>query len=84
MKIKNVEKDEGKITISLESKTSKVFLKFVIDIGIINTMDNEIISARTLLRGMDISLLDAARLVRNILDALPKNSSIAPIEFWQK
>ena len=52
--------------------------------GILNTMDNEVISARALLRGSDISLLDAARLVRNILDALPKNSSIAPIEFCAK
>ena len=47
-------------------------------------MDNEIISARALLRGSDISLLDAARLVRNILDALPKNSSIEPIQFCAK
>ena len=47
-------------------------------------MDNEVISARALLRGSDISLLDAARLVRNILDALPKNSSIAPIQFCAK
>lgn len=52
--------------------------------GILNTMDNEIISARALLRGSDILLLDAARLVRNILDALPKNSSIAPIQFCAK
>lgn len=52
--------------------------------GILNTMDNEIISARALLRGSDISLLDAARLVRNILDALPKNSSIVPIHFCSK
>ena len=52
--------------------------------GILNTMDNEVISARALLRGSDISLLDAARLVRNILDALPKNSSIVPIRFCSK
>ena len=52
--------------------------------GILNTMDNEIISAKTLLKGTGISLLDAARLVRNILDALPKNSSIAPIQFCAK
>ncbi len=52
--------------------------------GILNTMDKEIISAKTLLKGTGISLLDAARLVRNILDALPKNSSIAPIEFCAK
>ena len=36
------------------------------------------------MRGTGISLLDAARLVRNILDALPKNSSIAPIQFCAK
>lgn len=52
--------------------------------GILNTMDNEIISAKALLRGSDISLLDAARLVRNILDSLPENSSIAPIQFCTK
>ena len=52
--------------------------------GILNTMDKEIISAKTLLKGTGISLLDAARLVRNILDALPKNSSIAPIQFCAK
>ena len=84
MKIKNVEKDEGKITISLESKTSKVFLKFVIDIGIINTMDNKIISAVTLLEGTGVSILDAARLICNILDALPKASSYSPVRFCSK
>ena len=47
-------------------------------------MDNEIISAKYLLRGTNISLLDAARIVRNILDALPENSSIAPIQFCAK
>ena len=52
--------------------------------GILNTMNNEIISAKSLLRGTGISLLDAARLVRNILDALPKTSSIAPIQFCAK
>ena len=52
--------------------------------GILNTMDNEIISAKYLLRGTNISLLDAARIVRNILDALPENSSIAPIQFCAK
>lgn len=52
--------------------------------GILNTMDKEIISAKTLLKGTGISLLDAARLVRNILDALPKNSSIVPIHFCSK
>ena len=59
-------------------------MKFGVDMGIINTMDKEIISAKSLLRGTNISLLDAARLVRNILDALPKNSSIEPIQFCAK
>ena len=47
-------------------------------------MDNEIISAKTLLKGTGISLLDAARLVRNILDALPNNSNTSPIQFCVK
>ena len=47
-------------------------------------MDKEIISAKTLLRGTGISLSDAARLVRNILDALPKNSNTEPIQFCAK
>ena len=47
-------------------------------------MDNEIISSKSLLRGTGISLLDAARLVRNILDALPNNSNTSPIQFCVK
>lgn len=52
--------------------------------GILNTMDNEIISSKSLLRGTGISLLDAARLIRNILDALPDNSNTSPIQFCVK
>ena len=47
-------------------------------------MNKEIISARALLKGTNISLLDTARLIRNILDALPKNSNIVPIQFCTK
>lgn len=44
-------------------------------------MTNEILSAITLLEGTSISLLDAARLVRNILDSKPQVSSFSDIEF---
>ena len=37
------------LLIACKSNTSKVFLKFGVDMGIINTMDNEILSAVTLL-----------------------------------
>ncbi len=47
-------------------------------------MTNEILSAITLLEGTSISLLDAARLVRNILDSKPQVSSFSDIEFCSK
>ena len=37
-------------------------------------MDNEFISANALLKSTGITLLDAARLVKNILDTLPQGS----------
>ena len=52
--------------------------------GIINTMDNEITSAKELLRGTGISLLDAARFVRNILDSKPAGSKEPDILFCSK
>lgn len=52
--------------------------------GIINTMDNEITSAKELLRGTGISLLDAARFVRNILDSKPAGSREPDILFCSK
>ena len=52
--------------------------------GIINTMDNEITSAKELLRGTGISLLDAARFVRNILDSKPAESREPDILFCSK
>ena len=59
-------------------------MKFAVDMGIINTMDNEILSAVTLLEGRGVSVLDAARLICNILDALPEGSSLSPLRFCSK
>lgn len=49
-------------------------------------MKNEIISANTLLEGTGISILDAARLIRNVLDVMPKdsNSTLSPLQFCSK
>ena len=66
------------------SKDSKVFWIFLFDTGILNTMTNEIVSANTLLERKGISILDAARLICNALDCLPKNSTLSPIQFCSK
>ena len=47
-------------------------------------MTNEFISAKTLLERKGISLLDAARLICNALDYLPRNSTLTPIQFCSK
>lgn len=47
-------------------------------------MTNELISANTLLEDKGISVLDAARLICNVLDYLPKNSTLTPIQFCSK
>ena len=47
-------------------------------------MTNEIISATTLLEGRGISILDAARLICNALDAFPKGSTLTPVQFCSK
>ena len=47
-------------------------------------MTDEIISAQILLGKSGITLLDAARLVRNILDSLPHGTCITPIQFCTK
>ena len=47
-------------------------------------MRNELISANTLLEDKGISVLDAARLICNVLDYLPKNSTLTPIQFCSK
>ena len=73
-----------RLLVHFYSKISKVFWIFKVDMGILNTMDKEIQSAQVLLEKSGISLLDAARLVRNILDAFPQGSNIAPIQFCSK
>ena len=47
-------------------------------------MTNELISANTLLEDKGISVLDAARLICNVLDYLPKNSTLTPLQFCSK
>ena len=47
-------------------------------------MTNELFSANMLLERKGISLLDAARLICNALDYLPKNSTLTPIQFCSK
>lgn len=49
-------------------------------------MTNEIISANTLLEGTGVSILDAARLIRNALDVMPKDgkSKLSVLQFCSK
>ena len=47
-------------------------------------MNNELLSARALLRGKNISVLDAARLICNIADFMPKKSKLTTIQFCAK
>lgn len=69
----------------LFTKASKAFLIFLFDIGIINTMTKKnILIAKALLRGREISVLDAMRLVCNILDAKGSISKITSLEFCHK
>ena len=52
--------------------------------GILNTMNNEIISAQTLLKDTGVKLIDAARLIQNTLDTLPKEANISPLHYCSK
>ena len=47
-------------------------------------MNNELLSARALLRGKNINVLDAARLICNIADFMPKKSKLTTIQFCAK
>lgn len=47
-------------------------------------MVNEIIASLALLKQSDVTLLDAARLMRNVLDSFPKNSCLSPVQFCAK
>jgi len=49
--------------------------------SILNTMTNEILSAQTLLKDTNISILDAARLIRNALDVKSNATTLSDILF---
>ncbi len=66
------------------SNTYKIFLNFVIDIGILNTMTDETNFAQDLLAKSGISLIDAVRLILNALDSFPQGSHLSPIQFCSK
>ena len=51
---------------------------------ILNTMDKNTQSALTLLNGHRVTLLDAARLIRNTLDSFSKESGLTPVQFCAK
>lgn len=67
---------------------NKIFqkkIRFFIDMSILNTMkDEKFFIAESLLSGTEISIIDAARLIRNILDAYKANSKQTAIEFCHK
>ena len=52
--------------------------------SILNTMSKEIKLSCILLEGTKISILDAARLIKNMLDTFPENSSLTPIQFCSR
>lgn len=52
--------------------------------GILNTMDKHTQSASVLLKGRGVTLLDAARLIRNALDSFSKESGLTPVQFCAK
>ena len=51
---------------------------------ILNTMDKNTQSALTLLSGRRVTLLDAARLIRNALDSYSKEFGLTPVQFCAK
>ena len=57
-------------------KLSKRIKNFHVDIRILNTMDKHIQSALILLKRRGVTLLDAARLIRNALDAFSEDSGL--------
>ena len=52
--------------------------------SILNTMDKHIQSALILLKRRGVTLLDAARLIRNTLDAFSEDSGLTPVQFCAK
>ena len=47
-------------------------------------MNTEYISAKRILTGTDVSVLDAVRIAKNILDAKPKNFALTDLQFCAK
>lgn len=47
-------------------------------------MNTEYISAKKILTGTDVSVLDAARIAKNILDTKPKNFALTDLQFCAK
>ena len=52
--------------------------------GILNTMDKHTKLATTLLSERGVTLLDAARLIRNVLDSFSEESGLTPVQFCAK
>ena len=52
--------------------------------SILNTMNTEYISTKKILSKTGISVLDAARIAKNILDAKPKNFALTDLQFCAK
>ena len=58
--------------------------EILFDNRILNTMNTDYISAKRILTGTDVSVLDAVRIAKNILDAKPKNFAITDLQFCAK
>lgn len=66
------------------SPETKGLRNFYVDMRILNTMDKNTQSALTLLNERGVTLLDAARLIRNALDSFSKESGLTPVQFCAK
>ena len=66
------------------SNTSKVFLQFRFDTRILNTMDTILNSISDVLGHAEVSAIDCARFIRNILDAKPAGSKLTDAQFISK
>ena len=58
--------------------------EILFDNRILKTMNTDYISAKRILTGTDVSVLDAARIAKNILDAKPKNFVLTDLQFCAK
>ena len=59
-------------------------MNILFDMGILNTMTHENDIAKEILCGTDLTLVDAARLIRSILDFMPKGSNLTEAQFCTK